>query len=67
MGFQGTKALSDLQCQIMSDDVHNELIGESLFVVIKHFPTFIPSERGRLYAAVSGVHFKSCACLFNVS
>ncbi|KAG0709288.1 P-loop containing nucleoside triphosphate hydrolase protein [Suillus ampliporus] len=41
--YSGTKALSDLQCKIMTDDVHNEL-----------------TERGRLYAAVSGVHFKSC-------
>ncbi|KAG0706935.1 P-loop containing nucleoside triphosphate hydrolase protein [Suillus ampliporus] len=41
--YPGTKALIDLQCKIMTDDVHNEL-----------------SERGRLYAAVSGVHFKSC-------
>ncbi|KAG1823350.1 P-loop containing nucleoside triphosphate hydrolase protein [Suillus subaureus] len=40
--YSGTKALSDLQCKIMQDDVHNEL-----------------TERGRLYAAVSGVHFKS--------
>ncbi|KAG1849969.1 hypothetical protein F4604DRAFT_85301 [Suillus subluteus] len=35
-------ALSDLQCKIVQDDVHNEL-----------------TERGRLYTAVSGVHFKS--------
>ncbi|KAG1776766.1 P-loop containing nucleoside triphosphate hydrolase protein [Suillus placidus] len=41
--YPGTKALSDLQCKVMQDDVHNEL-----------------TERGRLYAAVSGVHFKSC-------
>ncbi|KAG2073101.1 P-loop containing nucleoside triphosphate hydrolase protein [Suillus decipiens] len=41
-GDKGTKALSDLPCKIMQDDVHNELI-----------------ERGRLYAAVSGIHFKS--------
>ncbi|KAG1718745.1 P-loop containing nucleoside triphosphate hydrolase protein [Suillus paluster] len=41
--YPGTKALSDLQCKIMSDDVHQEL-----------------TERGRLYAAVSGVHFKAC-------
>lgn len=40
--YPGTRALSDLQCKIMQDDVHNEL-----------------TERGRLYAAVSGVHFKS--------
>ncbi|KAG2115511.1 P-loop containing nucleoside triphosphate hydrolase protein [Suillus clintonianus] len=40
--YLGTKAVSDLQCKIMQDDVHNEL-----------------TERGRLYAAVSGVHFKS--------
>jgi len=41
--YPGTMGLSDLQCKIMSDDVHNEL-----------------TERGRLYSAVSGVHFKSC-------
>ncbi|OJA14965.1 hypothetical protein AZE42_03217 [Rhizopogon vesiculosus] len=41
--YPGTKALSDLVCKIISDDVHNEL-----------------TERGRLYSAVSGVHFKSC-------
>ncbi|OAX41648.1 P-loop containing nucleoside triphosphate hydrolase protein [Rhizopogon vinicolor AM-OR11-026] len=41
--YPGTKALSDLVCKIISDDVHNEL-----------------TERGRLYTAVSGVHFKSC-------
>ncbi|KAG2143047.1 P-loop containing nucleoside triphosphate hydrolase protein [Suillus clintonianus] len=40
--YPGTKALSDLQCKIMQDDVYNEL-----------------TERGKLYAAVSGVHFKS--------
>jgi hypothetical protein len=40
--YPGTKALSDLQCKIMQDDVHNEL-----------------TERGKLYDAVSGVHFKS--------
>lgn len=40
--YPGTKALSDLQCKILQEDVHNEL-----------------TERGRLYAAVSGVHFKS--------
>ncbi|KAG1843152.1 P-loop containing nucleoside triphosphate hydrolase protein [Suillus subalutaceus] len=40
--YPGTKALSDLQCKIVQDDVHNEL-----------------TERGRLYTAVSGVHFKS--------
>ncbi|KAG2111784.1 P-loop containing nucleoside triphosphate hydrolase protein [Suillus cothurnatus] len=40
--YPGTKALSDLQCKTLQDDVHNEL-----------------TERGRLYAAVSGVHFKS--------
>lgn len=40
--YPGTKALSDLQCKIMQDDVHNEL-----------------TERGRLYVAVSGIHFKS--------
>ncbi|KAJ8596163.1 P-loop containing nucleoside triphosphate hydrolase protein [Rhizopogon salebrosus TDB-379] len=41
--YPGTMGLSDLQCKIMSDDVHDEL-----------------TERGRMYAAVSGVHFKSC-------
>lgn len=40
--YSGTKALSELQCKIMQEDVHNEL-----------------TERGRLYAAVSGIHFKS--------
>lgn len=40
--YPGTKALSDLQCKIMQDDVHNEL-----------------TERGRLYTAASGIHFKS--------
>jgi hypothetical protein len=40
--YSGTKALSDLQCKIMQDDVHNEL-----------------TERGKLYVAVSGIHFKS--------
>ncbi|KAG2117195.1 P-loop containing nucleoside triphosphate hydrolase protein [Suillus discolor] len=40
--YPGTKALSDLECKIMQEDVHNEL-----------------TERGRLYAAVSGIHFKS--------
>ncbi|KAG1898485.1 P-loop containing nucleoside triphosphate hydrolase protein [Suillus fuscotomentosus] len=40
--YPGTKALSDLQCKIMQDDVHDEL-----------------TERGRLYTAASGIHFKS--------
>lgn len=31
-----------------------------------HVPTFIPVERGRLYAAVSGIHFKSCAYCFDI-
>ncbi|KAG2059768.1 P-loop containing nucleoside triphosphate hydrolase protein [Suillus hirtellus] len=40
--YPGTKALSDLHCKIMQDDVHDEL-----------------TERGRLYTAASGIHFKS--------